>query len=135
MASSIRPFQIAVPDSKLEELNAKLSLATFPDDLPMSESWDYGVPVSDLKRLVSRWKDGFDWRAEESKLNQLPHYTAPIVVDGFGELDIHFLHQKSERPGSIPLLFCHGCAVAPLRYRLQTRPNSDSAQGLVASSR
>ena len=31
-----------------------------------------------------------------------------IEVDGFGEIDIHFLHQKSDVKGSIPLLFIHG---------------------------
>lgn len=116
MTSPIEPFKIQIRDSKIEQLNAKLSLATFPDQLPMSESWDYGVPVSDLKRLVSRWKDGFDWRAEESKLNQLPHYTTSVGVDGFGEINVHFIHQKSERPGSIPLLFCHGCLLSLLRH-------------------
>ncbi|KAK3692613.1 Alpha/Beta hydrolase protein [Podospora appendiculata] len=109
MASPITPFKIDIPDAAIESLKAKLSLATFPEEVPVSEDWNYGVPVSDLKRLAAHWKDGFDWRASETRLNtELPQFTTPIEVDGFGSLKIHFVHQKSERPGSIPLLFCHG---------------------------
>jgi len=32
-----------------------------------------------------------------------------VEVEGFGELDMHFIHQKSEVEGAIPLLFVHGC--------------------------
>ncbi|KAK5654798.1 hypothetical protein OQA88_6834 [Cercophora sp. LCS_1] len=44
MASSIKPVTISVPDTKMETLKAKLSQATFPDQLPMSESWIMGFP-------------------------------------------------------------------------------------------
>jgi hypothetical protein len=109
--SPIKPFTIAIPDSKLASLRSKLDLATFPNDVPMADDWSYGVPVSDLKRLVARWRDegGFDWRAAERKLNDLPQFTTSVGVEGFGELEIHFIHKKSGRKGSIPLLFCHGC--------------------------
>lgn len=117
MESPIHPFRIAIPGDKLALLKEKLSLATFSNELPMFDNWDYGVPVSDLKRLVARWKDGFDWRAAEAKLNELPQYTTPINVDGFGELNIHFIHQKSKREGSIPLLFVHGCEFDPVTNR------------------
>jgi len=32
-----------------------------------------------------------------------------VDVGGFGSLDIHFVHRKSEMKGAIPLLFVHGC--------------------------
>ncbi|KAK1760431.1 alpha/beta-hydrolase [Echria macrotheca] len=112
MTSTIKPFTIDIPDTKLASLRSKLDLATFPkDNVPMADDWSYGVPTSDLKRLVARWRDedGFDWRAAERKLNeQLPQFTTQVAVEGFGELEIHFVHQKSGRKGSIPLLFCHG---------------------------
>ncbi len=31
-----------------------------------------------------------------------------IKVEGYGGIDIHFLHQKSEVKGAVPLLFVHG---------------------------
>jgi len=109
MDAPIQPFKISVADSKLEALRVKLSHATFPDDVPMSNNWEVGPPLPDLKRLVSYWKDGFNWRSQEAKINQLPHFTTPIAVEGFGELNIHFVHKTSHQKGSIPLLFCHRC--------------------------
>lgn len=66
------------------------------------------MKCSDVKRLATYWRKSFDWRAQEVKLNDLPNYHTGIRVDGFGELDIHFLHQPSENPDAIPLLFVHG---------------------------
>lgn len=109
MASTIRPFKINVPETAIKRLNDKLELATWPDEVSFSDDWKYGAPLKDVKRLAEYWKDGFDWRAHEKKLNELPQFTTPIAVDGFGDLEIHFVHQKSSKANSIPLLFCHGC--------------------------
>ena len=109
MANDIKPFQIAVNDSAIKRLKDKLALATVPDEVDFSNDWNYGATRDDVRRLAQHWGERFDWRAQEAKLNQLPHFTTKISVDGFGELDIHFLHQKSQKAGSIPLLFCHGC--------------------------
>ncbi|KAB5513135.1 Alpha/Beta hydrolase protein [Coniochaeta sp. 2T2.1] len=106
--ASIKPYKIAVPDEALKRVQDKLALTTWPDEVSFSDSWDYGAPLSDIKRLAKRWQSDFDWRAHERKLNELPHFTTTISVDGFGDLDIHFVHQKSPNPKSIPLLFCHG---------------------------
>ncbi|KAK4233150.1 Alpha/Beta hydrolase protein [Achaetomium macrosporum] len=108
MASPFRPFKINVPDSAIKSLKDKLGLTTWPDEVDFSNDWNYGAPLADIKRLAIYWKDGFDWRAHERKLNQLPQFTTTINVDGFGGLQVHFLHGKSPNPSSIPLLFCHG---------------------------
>lgn len=107
--ASVKPFKISVPDSDIDRLKQKLSLATFPQDVDFSGSWDYGAPLEDIKRLAAYWQDGFDWRAAESRLNaELPQFSTVVPVDGFGDIDVHFVHQRSDRPGGIPLLFCHG---------------------------
>lgn len=105
---SIKPFNIAVPESKLQILHQKLNLATFPDELDNAE-WDLGVPLDEIKRLITSWKN-FNWREKERQLNEeLAQFTVPVPVSGFGELDIHFIHQRSQAPNAIPLLFVHGC--------------------------
>lgn len=110
--SSINPFTIAVPDKKLEELHQKLQNASFPDELDEA-GWDMGVPLTDMKRLITTWRETFDWRAQEKKLNeQLNQFTVPVSVDRFGELNIHVLHHRSGKPSAIPLLFIHGCKVS-----------------------
>lgn len=109
MANDIKPFKIAVPDAAIDSLKSKLADASFADPVEFSDDWNYGSPLTDVQRLAKRWHNGFDWRKQEAKLNELPQFTTPIPVDGFDTLNIHFVHQKSAKPGSIPLLFVHGC--------------------------
>ncbi|KAF7324471.1 EHN domain-containing protein [Mycena kentingensis (nom. inval.)] len=108
MTSSEQPFKIAVSQQEIDLLKAKLNLAAFPDELDEA-GWLYGAPLADVKRLVARWKDGFDWRAQERKLNEeLPQFTRDIDVDRFGTLNIHYVHARSTLDAAIPLLFVHG---------------------------
>ncbi|KZF21554.1 alpha/beta-hydrolase [Xylona heveae TC161] len=110
MTGNPQPYTISVPDAALEEVKQRLSFAKFPDQLqsPDQNDWPFGVPVAEVKRLVTYWKDKFDWRKAEAQLNKLPHYRTEIEVDGFGTLDIHFIHQVSPNKNAIPLLFSHG---------------------------
>lgn len=103
------PFRINIPDAVIQSLKAKLALTTFPDELDEA-GWTYGVPLANFKRLVARWQDGYDWRKHEKQINdELPQFRRTINVDGFGDLGIHYVHQKSTVKNAIPLLFVHGC--------------------------
>ncbi|KAH9018198.1 alpha/beta-hydrolase [Lactarius deliciosus] len=119
--SSEQPFKIAVPDDALALLKRKLDDTRLPDEVDAAE-WAYGAPLADIRRLVSRWKDGYDWRTHERKLNVLPMFTRTIAVDGFGELNVHYIHKKSAAKGAIPLLFVHGFAHV---RRARKLPRSD----------
>ncbi|KAK3319969.1 Alpha/Beta hydrolase protein [Cercophora scortea] len=135
----VTPFNIDIPEARLDALKKKLASAEIPDENPLLNSWDSGTPVSDIKRLVTYWKDGFDWRAAENELNALPQFTTKVHVnDDFGELDIHFVHKKSGRPGSIPLLFCHGWPGSFIEVKkilpLLTDPETGPAFDVVAPS-
>lgn len=103
-----RPFSLHVSDLEIDTLRKKLELTRLPDELEES-AWDYGVPLEDIRRLLARWKDGFDWRAYEVAVNKLPQFTRDIDVEDFGALNIHYVHQRSEVEGAIPLLLIHGC--------------------------
>jgi hypothetical protein len=106
------PFTIAISDERLDNLRKRLSLTRLPDELENS-GWDYGTPLADIKRLVARWADGFNWRQAELTLNSdLPMFTRDISVDGFGTLNIHYVHRKSTTDAAIPLLFVHGCSAS-----------------------
>ena len=109
-----KPYQISVSEQKLSDLKTKLSHTTFPDELEDSD-WDLGAPLADVKRLAAHWKDGYDWKKHEAQINELPNYITSIEVDGFGPLDIHFVHQKGSVEGAIPLMFSHGCMQNPQR--------------------
>ena len=103
-----KAFTLAVSDADLDLLRRKLDLVRFPDELD-DAGWNYGAPLTDVKRLASYWKEGFDWRKTEAAINEIPMFTRDIEVDGFGTLNIHYLHKKSEAKNAIPLLFVHGC--------------------------
>lgn len=107
--SSPAPYTIHVPDTSIEKLKRRLEDADYPDELDAEDQWNYGAPLSDVKRLAEHWRTNFDWRKAEAEINALPNYHKKINVDGFGDLDVHFVWQKSEVEGAIPLLFCHGC--------------------------
>ena len=63
-----------------------------------------------MKTVLEYWRTKYDWRKEETRINQLPQYTTAIKVEGFDEINLHFVHSPSMREGSepIPLLFVHG---------------------------
>ncbi|KAH9169982.1 Alpha/Beta hydrolase protein [Lactarius sanguifluus] len=105
--TSEQPFKIAVPDDALALLKRKLNDTRLPDEVNAAE-WAYGAPLANIRRLVSRWRDGYDWRTHERELNALPMFTRTIEVEAFGELSVHYVHQKSAVKGAIPLLFVHG---------------------------
>jgi hypothetical protein len=107
--ADISPYRIAVPEEQIVDLQQRLALAKFPKDELDGSGWDYGSPLSDVKELTTYWRDRFDWRKSEAKLNQLPHFTTSIQCDRFESLKIHFLHKKSDVQSAIPLLFVHGC--------------------------
>lgn len=102
-----KPFKISVPSTEIETLNSKLATTTFPSELG-DAGWSMGAPLSDVRRIAEYWHKSFSWRRAEEQLNSYPHYTAPIQVKGFEELEIHFIHQRSKRENAIPLLFIHG---------------------------
>ena len=107
MAYPVEPYRISVPEHKIESLKQRLSLTTWPDELE-DAGWAYGAPLQQVKQLAAHWKDSYDWRKQESNLNELPNYHTKIEADGFELLDIHFIHQRSDVDDAIPLLFCHG---------------------------
>ncbi|KAI8713962.1 EHN domain-containing protein [Fusarium sp. LHS14.1] len=108
--SDIKPYQIHVPDFRIEKLNQRLALAAFPSQNydPTSASWKLGPPVKEIERLAKVWQSGFNWRQVEARLNQLPQFTVPIETADFGTFDVHFVHKNSSQAHAIPLLFLHG---------------------------
>jgi hypothetical protein len=117
MAAAVKSFKVSVPDEAIRSVKAKLASATYAQEVDFSDDWSYGTALSDVKRLAKYWADGFDWRAQEAKINKLPQFTTVVNIDGFGDLEMHFVHQRSDRPDGIPLLFSHGCKYPPSRSR------------------
>jgi microsomal epoxide hydrolase len=101
-AAAPKPFQVRVPDDVLDDLRQRLARARFPDEPPL-EPWSTGTSVDYMQRLVSYWRDRFDWRAQEAKLNAFRQFTVPLAG-----IELHFIHEEGKGPNPVPLLLSHG---------------------------
>ena len=102
MSTEIFPHPFAFSDEALTDLQARLDNTRWPEPATV-DGWGQGAPLASVQALVERWRNGYDWRACEARLNALsPSMTE---IDG---LDIHFLHVRSPEPDAMPLLLTHG---------------------------
>jgi microsomal epoxide hydrolase len=98
----IEPFVVDVPDATLADLRDRLSRTRFPNEID-GIGWEQGTPLGALRDLVRYWRDEYDWRAHEARLNSYDNFVSD--VDG---QRIHFLHVQSPHPDATPLLLVHG---------------------------
>jgi epoxide hydrolase len=102
-SSTIRSFRIEIPQESLDDLHDRLSRVRWASEIPGEPAEDYGVSLAWVRELAGYWRDGYDWRAAEARLNEYPQFMTEI--DG---QDIHFLRIESPEPGAIPLILTHG---------------------------
>jgi len=98
----VRPFRIDVPDAVLADLRQRLERTRLPNWID-GIGWEQGIEQQTYLRLIDHWRDGFDWRVQEERLNAVDH--------GITEIDgqpIHFVHARSRNPDALPLLLVHG---------------------------
>ena len=101
MSETSEPFSVHVSDVVLDDLKARLRMARWPDQV--GADWVYGTPLSYLRTLCDYWRDGFDWRTQEAKLNAFTQFTMPIEDE-----QLHYIHQRSPEGNAVPLLLSHG---------------------------
>ena len=118
-AQAIVPFKIQVPDSVLSELKRRLVQARFADEFP-DAGWDYGTNLAYLKSIVEYWRDRYDWRVQEKRLNAFDQFKTSI--DG---VDIHFIHQRSKNANAMPLLLLNGWPSSIIEYEKVIGPLTD----------
>ena len=96
------PFRIDVPEADLVKLRRRIEATRWPDEVDGAE-WNYGSNLGYMRELADYWLNGFDWRDQERRLNELPQFTAE--VDG---QVLHFVHVRGRGPDPVPLLITHG---------------------------
>ena len=102
MSEPIRPFTLDIPQAQIDDLRRRLSDARWPERETVDD-WSQGTPLAALRELCDYWRDGYDWRRCEARLNGLGQHET--TIDG---LDIHFLHVRSPHAGAMPLILTHG---------------------------
>lgn len=96
------PFEIAIPDARLDALRRRLRDTSFAEDFGNAD-WRYGVERGWLEDMVDYWANDFDWRAQEAAMNRFPHYR--VTIDG---VPLHFIHLRGKGPAPRPLILTHG---------------------------
>ena len=136
--SIIKPFNIDVPQSKLDIIRERVAAYSWfpaPEGVP---DWQLGMSTPVLKDIQSYWLDSYDWRAAEATLNTYPHFIGEI--DG---IPIHFLHIVGEAQGKRPLLITHGWpgsfyeffeSIGPLAFPSQHGGKAEDAFDLIIPS-
>ncbi|WP_190820887.1 epoxide hydrolase family protein [Saccharopolyspora pogona] len=117
--TEIQPFRIDIPQAAVTDLQDRLARTRWPGELP-GVGWDYGVPLGYVRDLAEYWRTGFDWRAQEARLNTFPQFTAEI--DG---QNVHFLHVRSPEPDAHPLIITSGWPSSPAEFRRVIGPLTD----------
>jgi pimeloyl-ACP methyl ester carboxylesterase len=117
----IEPFRIAVPDATLDDLAARLGRARIPSP-PIHDGGESAETIRRVETLIGYWRNGYDWRAEERRLNGVPQFRA--TVDGVG---IHFAHVPGAGPDPLPLLLTNGWPSSFVEYIGVLGPLTDPA--------
>jgi pimeloyl-ACP methyl ester carboxylesterase len=123
MSASPRPepFQIAVSDAALDDLKRRLAATRWPEPIG-PDDWSAGTPISEVQALAEYWRDGFDWRVHERRLNELPQFR--VTIDDY---DIHFVHVRGRGPNPLPLLLTNGWPSSIYEYVKVIGPLTDPA--------
>jgi microsomal epoxide hydrolase len=98
----IAPFHFHVPDATLDDIQARVT--NYPwHEMPDDGGWQYGTNLDYLRELCRYWTDGFDWRAQEARINSFANFCTP--VDG---VNMHFIHEQGSGTDPMPLMISHG---------------------------
>jgi pimeloyl-ACP methyl ester carboxylesterase len=118
---TITPFTVSIADAAVADLNLRLEQTRWPDDVG-EDAWEYGMPRKVLRDVVEYWREHFDWRASERRLNGLPQFT--IEIDG---RIVHYVHVKGADPESVPLILTHGW---PGSFRRDVQDHPDAGRSV-----
>jgi epoxide hydrolase len=112
----IRPFKMHVPDRVLIDLRRRLAETKWPDQLP-GTTWEYGADIKKVRELADYWQNGYDWRAQEAKINRLTSSPRKLM-------DSRFILSISARPAPTQyrLLLIHGWPGSILEFLALIEP-------------
>ncbi|HKS20135.1 MAG TPA: epoxide hydrolase [Bradyrhizobium sp.] len=102
-AYPVEPFTLHVTDDVLADLKARLARTRLPDTEPKGAPWRYGTSLAYMRDVVAHWRDRYDWRKWEARINAFSHYKTNI-----GGRKVHFILERGSGDNPPPLLITHG---------------------------
>jgi pimeloyl-ACP methyl ester carboxylesterase len=115
----LAPFKVDVPQAALDDLKNRLANTRWPNKEPVTD-WSQGVPLAKAQSLIAYWRDKYDWRGFEARINAFPQYRTQI--DGIG---IHFIHVRSPQQNALPIILTHGWPGSVVEFMEVIGPLSD----------
>ncbi|HZC72798.1 MAG TPA: epoxide hydrolase, partial [Jatrophihabitans sp.] len=133
MTDAIERFEIAVPEAELSDLHRRLAGTRWPDR-QVVDDWSQGIPLDVVVDLVRHWRENYDWRQTERRLNRIPQFRT--VID---DVPIHFVHVRSPHPDATPVVLTHGWPGSFLEFEqvlpgLADPPDGNAAFHVVVPS-
>lgn len=115
----IEPFRVAVSDAGVADLRRRLEQTRWPDQIAGS-GWEYGADGETVRDLCAYWRERYDWRAFEARLNAHPQF-----ITGIDGERLHFYHLRSPEADARPLLLTHGWPGSVVEFLDVLGPLSD----------
>ena len=119
----VTPFTVDIDQARLDDLARRLADTRWPEAETVDD-WSQGIPLAYVQELAAYWADGYDWPARQARMNRFDHFTTEL--DG---LDIHFIHQRSDRDDAFPLVITHGWPGSVVEFDKIIEPLVDPPAG------
>jgi pimeloyl-ACP methyl ester carboxylesterase len=120
-----------VPQQDIDELRDRLLRTRWSPNWPVA-GWAAGTDQDELRRLASYWADGFDWRAQERQINELPWRSA--TISGTELSYLRFEPEAGATESALPIVLTNGWPSTALELvELARRLASPSEYGADAS--
>jgi hypothetical protein len=105
--------------SAIDDLKRRLASTRWPERETVTD-WSQGVPLQKAQALVAYWRDKYDWRRFEARINAFPQYRTQI-----DRLGIHFIHVRSPQRNALPIILTHGWPGSVVEFMEIIGPLSD----------
>lgn len=125
----LTPFQINVPQRKLDAIRAQLELAQIGYAPRDDDGWKYGTDARYLAEFRDYWLGGYDWRQSEAELNRFPQFMARVE-----DIDVHFYHVRGKGKNCFPIILTHGWPGSVFEFLEVIEPLTEAGYDLVIPS-
>ena len=103
------------------DLKRRLANTRFPADFA-NDDWRYGMNREYLESFLRSWREEYDWRETEARINAFANFK--VEIDG---VPIHFIHERGHGPNPTPLILTHGWPWTFWDYERVIRPLTNPA--------
>jgi pimeloyl-ACP methyl ester carboxylesterase len=106
---ALHPYKIEIANPILDDLRERLTRTRLPET--DERGWRDGTDLTYLQELVTYWREQFDWRAQERKLNRFNQLRGNIEGT-----TVHLIHERGTGPAPLPIVLAHGWPDSPFRF-------------------